>query len=294
MDDGSGSVSAPENRFLSVGPSGESSMLADGSAWDSLWEASSQACSVIAAVQANAEQGAAYVFPAYMNAHWVALLAEEALTPTPAESKLHFTNFSADWGAAVAGLGSKAAHCTPAGAFTTSIGCAAVSTWCRLRLAIFDHETSADCAHTCALSPQDKYHAFSYLEDVFTFFDPVINEDGTKLGSMELLTTHLLAVFKLFPGGAHLEYVLVEMLMQVLLQRPANAALSASVFRLLLELCRRAPQTFPAVVALGTNTVFQLVPGMCLCATYVCVFFCAENFASFCTLHNRTQFYSIK
>lgn len=254
MDDDVGAASAAD-RVLSVGPS------EDGSAWDALWESCSQACSVIVAVQLSAEQGQAYVFPAYMNAHWVALFAEQALSP--AESKLHFANFATEWGAALSGLGSKAAHCTPAGALTTSIGSAAASTWCRLRLSIFDNETSADCARACALSAQVKYHAFAYLEDVFTFFDPVINEDGTKLGSMELLTTHLLSVFKLFSADAHLEYVLVEMLLQVLLQRPVNSALSASVFRLMLELCRRAPQTFPPVVALGTNTVFQLVPGTC-------------------------------
>lgn len=259
MEEDSGAVSAAD-RVLSVGPAaaGET-VLADNSTWDALWESCNQACEVIAAVQAAAEKGEAYAYPAYMNAHWVALFAEQALSP--AETKLSFTNFASDWTVAVAGLGRKSAHCTPAGALTTSIGSAAASTWCRLRLTIFDNETSADCASACALSAQAKYHAFSYLEDVFTFFDPVINEDGTKLGSMELLTTHLLAVFKLFPAGAHLEYVLVEMLMQVLLQRPVNSALSASVFRLLLELCRRAPQTFPPVVALGTNTVFQLVPG---------------------------------
>ena len=243
------------------------SLLSDGSAWDSLWEAAVQALAVIDAVQQATAAGTVYEVPAFFNAHWNALIAE-GLLPAEAGSpgssiKLSFgATFAADWAAHSVGLGAKAAHCHPSGACTTAIGSTASSTWLRLRMNIFDASISPDCAHTAALNPLQKYAALTYLEDVFTFFDPVINEDGTKLGSMELLTTHLQAVFKLFPAGAHLEYMLIELLLQIVLQQPVNTALGTSVFRLILELCRAAPQVFPPVVALGANTIFQLLPDL--------------------------------
>jgi hypothetical protein len=87
-----------------------------------------------------------------------------------------------------------------------------------------------------------------------------VGEDGTKLGSLELLSAHLLAVGKLFPGSQEdISYSLVELLLQTLLSRPDSPPLHASVFRLLLELSRKQP-LFTPVVALGANAVFQLVP----------------------------------
>ncbi|KAJ1396012.1 hypothetical protein B484DRAFT_407449, partial [Ochromonadaceae sp. CCMP2298] len=110
------------------------------------------------------------------------------------------------------------------------------------------------------LPPLDRYLATSFLEDVLLFFDPVVGEDGTKLGSLELLSAHLLAVGKLFPGSQEdISYSLVELLLQTLLSRPDSPPLHASVFRLLLELSRKQP-LFTPVVALGANAVFQLVP----------------------------------
>jgi len=259
------------DRVLSVGPSvftaaGET-LLSDGSAWDSLWEAAVQAISVIDAVAAAASSGTPFALPAYFNAHWTGLIAENLLPAQEGAAGHNVTlsfgpAFAGDYAAHLAGLGAKAAHCHPSGSCTTAIGSTASSAWLRLRMNIFDAESSPDSANTAALSPQEKFAALNYLEDVVTFFDPVINEDGTKLGSMELLTTHLLAVFKLFPAGAHVEYILVELLLQLVLQQPVNPSLGTSVFRLVLELCRAAPQLFPAVVALGTNTIFQLLPDL--------------------------------
>ena len=253
-------------RSLCVGPgamaAGGAAVKADGSAWDTLWEACAHACSVLDELVQCAAQGETYVFPSYMNAYWGALQAEEAL-PECAEQMLSFgAQFQEDWAAHSAGLGSKAVHCVPAGVLTSVVGSSTASTWLRMRMSIFDVETSADCANCCALSVHAKYTAQGYFEDVLAFFDPVINEDGTKLGSLELLTTHLMAVFKLFPAEAHLEFLLVEGLMQVVLQQPVNTALSASVFRLILELCRHNAQLFAPVVALAANTVFQLVPDL--------------------------------
>jgi hypothetical protein len=244
-------------RVVSVGPGAHQDVKSDGSAWDALWEASAQAVSLLDTLSS----GEAYTYPTYMNAHWVALSAENLL---PAEgAKLSFgAQFREDWAVHGRGLGGKAAHCTPSVSFTSVIGSSAAGSWQRLRMIIFDADTSAESAKCCGISAHAKYTARGYLEDIAVFFDPVINEDGTRLGSMELLAAHLMGVFKLFPADAHLEYLLVETLMHVLLQQPVNATLSSSVFRLLLELCRRHPQVFPPVVALGTNTVFQLVPDL--------------------------------
>jgi len=249
----------PASRVLSVGPSARNTpVLADGSAWDSLWEAATQACAVLETLQSST---ASYQYPSYMNAYWVNLQAEDLLAGVT--TKLSFSQrYHEEWISHARGLGSRATHCIATGAMTSVIGSAASSTWLRMRMTIFDTDTSEDCAHCCALSAHAKYQAKAYFEDILNFFDPVINEDGTKLGSMELLTTHLIAVFKMFPTDAHTEYILIETLMQILLQQPVNPTLSASVFRLMLELCRRDPRTFPPVVALGTNTVFQMVPDL--------------------------------
>jgi hypothetical protein len=237
------------------------SVQADGSAWDSLWESALQACALLDELKHCTAQRQEYTYPAYMNARWVALRVEGQL---PADqARLSFNaQFAAHWASQLQGLGCRAAQCSPAGAIAAVVGSSASYSWLRARLSIFDADTSEDCALACALSAHAKFCARGYFEDLLTFFDPVVNEDGTQLGSMELLTSHLLAAFKLFPAQAHLEYLLVETLMQVLLQAPVNTALSASVFRLVLELCRRSPQLFPPVVALGTNTVFQMVPDL--------------------------------
>jgi hypothetical protein len=252
----------------------------DASAWDALWEACHVAGGMIHAASSDAE----YALPAYMSAHWTALLAE-GLLPGERAPVAFSEAFGAEFAAAIeasavavgatraaaalgaaavrgVGLGGKAATCTPVGALTSSLGCAATSSWLRLRMNIFDAEVSPEAAECCRLTLLEKYTAMGYFEDIFTFFDPIINEDGTKLGSMELLTAHLLAVSKQFAPTAHLEYMLVEMLFQVLLQHPITSALNTAVFRLILELCRQRPQLFPAVVALGTNTVFQMIPDL--------------------------------
>jgi len=59
---------------------------------------------------------------------------------------------------------------------------------------------------------------------------------------------------------ATIEYALVELLFQLLVQQPHSPPLFACICRLLLELCKKDPTRYPPVVALAANTVYQLVP----------------------------------
>lgn len=136
----------------------------------------------------------------------------------------------------------------------------ATSNWLRARFAVFDtYCDSEDVAACCTLSPLEKHCAAEYFTDILLYFDPVVNNDGTKLGSIELLMAHLVAVFKLFPSDCHLEYLLVELLLQLMLQVPVSPARNSGIYKLLLTLCRKNP-LFPPAVALGINTIYQMIP----------------------------------
>lgn len=163
-------------------------------------------------------------------------------------------------------LGRRARTCAVQGAILPTIGAAATAgrahSWLRGKVHIFSADTSADAA-TCAqsVSVLQKVCAAQYFQDVMMFFDPIINEDGTKLGNVDLMINHLLAVFKLFPADSHLEYLLVETLFQCLLQQPASSAQNALVHRIILNLCKQH-SAFPPVVALASNVLFQMVPDL--------------------------------
>lgn len=142
------------------------------------------------------------------------------------------------------------------------------------RLCLFDQDTSPEAALLLAhTSPLDRHLAHTFYSDVVCFFQPQVNEDGTRTGSVELLARHLLAVSKLFAAPCdgsrepsqplHLEYLLIEHLFQLLLQPPTHllAAFHAGIFKLLLVLCRTDP-LIPPVVALAANIAFQMAPDL--------------------------------
>lgn len=159
------------------------------------------------------------------------------------------------------------AHClSSTGIFGSP--CCRQGQWLLPKLCVFDKDTSPEAEQLCrTLSPLERYLAATYYTDILVNFQPVINDDGTKLGSVELLASHLLAVSRVFPSeeeseeNPHLEYLLVEVLFQQLLQPPTHLFQSnnAGNFKLILHLCRRDP-LFPPVVALAANIVFQMVP----------------------------------
>lgn len=146
--------------------------------------------------------------------------------------------------------------------------------WLTLKFCLFDQETSPEAERLCRdLSPLDRYLAATFYADILHFFQPMVNDDGTRSGSTELLANHLLAVARLFPAQpeeedkeelrAPLEYLLVEVVFQRLLQPPSHLALAghAGLFKLLLILCRSHP-SIPPVVAIGTNILFQSCPDL--------------------------------
>ena len=101
------------------------------------------------------------------------------------------------------------------------------------------------------MTPLEKYYMSDLFRDIFYFFQPYIRDDGTHIGTVDLMATHMLAAFKLFPEEprVHLEYLLVETLLLLLVQVPPVNAVGLQ--RLLLELCKKAPKDIPSVLAAG-------------------------------------------
>lgn len=92
--------------------------------------------------------------------------------------------------------------------------------------------------------------ARDYFRTIIRFFEPYIRDDGTRVGSFELISKHLMSVFQFFPEDSHLEYVLVETLLLMVVQLPAlNENL---VHRLLLDLCRHSSSMIPQAIVTGT------------------------------------------
>jgi hypothetical protein len=144
------------------------------------------------------------------------------------------------------------------------------SAFIHCRLSLFNSETNDDCFPCCQLSMVEKFLVVSYLEDILNYFDIVVNEDGTKLGSLELLISHLLAVSKLFsinndssaPTKLAIEYFLVEVLFHKLVALPINRRTNnLIIYRLLLQLCKRN-SSFPPMIALATNILFLILPSL--------------------------------
>jgi hypothetical protein len=250
---------------ISVGPEA-------ATAFDTLFEACHAARTAIKTVAAG------QLLPGCLFAPWNDLktellyglavgsaVAENPSTQLPESRRVHnVLHFSADFQAnmlavhAQHAIGARALWCAPNG---SPIGFASGSDWQFARFEIFHYDASPLAEKCCALSDFEKYVAFTYFSDIFHFFSPIINEDGTKLGSVDLLVKHLLSVAQLFPVDAHVEFILLEMLFQRLVQQPANSAVSGGIYRLLLALCK-TDSNIPPVLALGTNILFQMVPDM--------------------------------
>ena len=102
-----------------------------------------------------------------------------------------------------------------------------------------------------------------YYRDIMYFFDPVINADGTRCGSVELLCSHLLAIPKMRKSSeaVPLETILIETILHRLLQAPVNKMQTALMFRVILEICQKSG-AFAQTLALGVHCLFQMVPEM--------------------------------
>lgn len=141
----------------------------------------------------------------------------------------------------------------------------ALPTWLRLRLPILTTD-AAEAINTAAqaLSFNDRVVALIYMEDVLHFFDPIVLEDGTKLGSMELLMNHLLAIPKLFADVDSLSVLvmLVECLFHHVLQSGQSSAAAMQASRLILNLCKSRSGDIAPIVAHSANLAFQLLPDL--------------------------------
>ena len=131
--------------------------------------------------------------------------------------------------------------------------------WLTPRFTLFDSSSAPNAVACCKLENLEKHIALDYFSDILLFFDPVVNYDGSKLGNIDLLASHLFAVTELFDPDCHLEFMIVEFLLQHVICLPIDTSRSSLVYKLLLHFCRKN-NVFPPAVAVGTNLLFQLIP----------------------------------
>jgi hypothetical protein len=117
--------------------------------------------------------------------------------------------------------------------------------WLGLRYQLFDIESAPTAESFLNLTPLEKHIISDYYCDTLRLFEPMVCDDGTLVGSIELLCKHLLSLSKLFTSPIRLEFALVEVLLLQLIQIPSRRP--ALVVRVILELCRIMPELPPAL-----------------------------------------------
>lgn len=125
--------------------------------------------------------------------------------------------------------------CKPVSAAVgTDFGCGSAK-WLRPRFSIFSSsESSPEIQKLCELiTPFERYLITGYYHDIIHFFEPFLRPNGTKIGTIETMCKHLVAVSKLFPveNQPKLEYLLVETLFQLLIQNPIDKLHSSTLYR---------------------------------------------------------------
>ena len=137
--------------------------------------------------------------------------------------------------------------------------------WLTPIFSLFDASTSpAAAACSSSLNFFERCTLSNYFRDITHFFDPVINEDGTYTGSMQLLMSHLWAVGK---HGSNmnteaLSTLLIETLLHKLVHIPRNNVHLSSVTRLLLELCKSGGQIHIQALGQGVHLLFNMIDEM--------------------------------
>mmetsp|Transcript_24976 Transcript_24976/g.36851 ORF Transcript_24976/g.36851 Transcript_24976/m.36851 type:complete len:1091 (+) Transcript_24976:65-3337(+) len=185
-----------------------------------------------------------------------------SITPSDLETILTSTSFALMAGpsgdgylAASTAVGSK----TERAKFSNN-SATGYASWMSLRFNLFDEEMGQHATTALTtLSLLELVTARDYFRSVLRFFEPFIRDDGTCVGSITLLCSHLASVNQFFPSDAHLEYVLVETLLLMILQVPAvNPCL---VQRVTLELCQQSPE-IPPVLAAAIAASYELIPAL--------------------------------
>ena len=148
------------------------------------------------------------------------------------------------------------------------------TSWLTPVFPLFDRDSSPGAA-ACGASLDfgDRLSIKNYFRDIVHFFDPVIGEDGTFTGTLQLMIQHIWAVSKhlspekkaavLSVGGA-LPALLIETLVQLLLSSETR---SAKISRLLLELCKSGGESHIQALGQGVNLLFGMVDELDLSAS---------------------------
>lgn len=141
------------------------------------------------------------------------------------------------------------------------------SLWLRPRFAIFESDSSAQVdgkplEFLCSsLTPFQRQVAVSYYHDIIHFFEPINRDDGALIGSLKMICGQLESVSRVFPNEAKMEFMLVEVLFQLMMQQPINLLKNALLNKLILEFCRKYA-AFPVVIALCSTIMFGRIQEM--------------------------------
>ncbi len=184
-------------------------------------------------------------------------------------------------------LGQRSRFCKPQDGVFSIIGDAASGSgryfsWLRGRIPLFASDSCGESEVLIgALTPSERFMIMSYYQDILMFFDPIINSNGTYTGTVDTLIEQLLSVNKIFliklndenqtsksnEKGQYVEYLLGEVLFNLILQQPMNTALTTQASRVILTLCKRST-IFPTIVSLATNLIFNILPDLDFSSIY--------------------------
>jgi hypothetical protein len=202
--------------------------------WDTLYESCLMATDIIKEITESSEVWAP---PTAMVVPWIPLkekLDEAGIAGTTMLSLDSSISSSISDISQAGKIGFRNRLCKPvSSALGTDFGCGSAK-WLRPRFSIFSSESSPEIKTLCELiTPFERYLITGYYHDIILFFEPFLRPNGTKIGTIETMCKHLMAVSKLFPveNQPKLEYLLVETLFQLLIQNPINTLLSSTLYR---------------------------------------------------------------
>jgi hypothetical protein len=90
-------------------------------------------------------------------------------------------------------------------------------------------------------------------------FEPCLNEGMTQVGSLSILTKHLLGLAKLYPEG-NVEFGIVETILLMRMQSPPHKP--TLLERVVILMVREQPQKVPRAVILAMDMLFAIVAMM--------------------------------
>jgi hypothetical protein len=247
-DNGNETTPSAMGALSCTGPAGSA-------CWDSLWDAVSFANEAMSGRS----------LPESMLCPWTVPALGEALREDLSGSLWDGSERAIDALVLSEGFGTALANCFVAN--DNSNNHLNTSSWLVPVFPLFDQESSPGAAHcSVALDAAERHIFKEYFRDIFHFFDPVINEDGTTVGSMQLMIQHIWAVSKhlsvekraqLLSNDGALPSLLIEVLLQYL---PLGN--TAPVSKLLLELVKSGGASHFQAVGSGVQMLFAMVDEM--------------------------------